>query len=128
MAAKTQWAQISGYLFLLGVLIAIVSGLAPGAIPAVGTILTVLGAIIGLIAAAGWSAIGKEEADTFLLATIGLIGAGASGAVLAGIPTIGLYLKEIVGNIAALVMPAVVIIALEVIWRLAAVRLSGIMR
>ncbi len=113
----SQWVQISGYLFLLGVLISIVAGVAPGVIPATGTILVLLGALIGLLGALGIGSVGKDEAELFLLATIGLIAAGGAGTALAGIPSIGTYLRDIVNNIAALVTPAVVLIALEAVWR-----------
>lgn len=113
----SQWVQISGYLFLLGVLISVVAGVAPGVIPATGTILVLLGALIGLLGALGIGSVGKDEAELFMLATIGLIAAGGAGTALSGIPTIGTFLRDIVNNIAALVTPAVVIIALEAVWR-----------
>lgn len=113
----SQWVQISGYLFLLGVLISVVAGVAPGVIPATGTILVLLGALIGLLGALGIGSVGKDEAELFMLATIGLIAAGGAGTALSGIPSIGTFLRDIVNNIAALVTPAVVIIALEAVWR-----------
>jgi len=115
--AASQWVQISGYLFLLGVLISVVAGVAPGVIPATGTILVLLGAIIGLLGALGIGSVGKDEAELFLLATVALIAAGGAGTALSGIPSIGTFLRDIVNNIAALVTPAVVIIALEAVWR-----------
>jgi hypothetical protein len=114
---KSQWVKISGYLFLLGVLIALVAGLVGAStIPYSGTLLVVLGAIIGLLAAMGMGSISKDDTELFMLAAIALIGAGSSGAVLAGIPYIGTYLQDIVNGIAYLVAPAVVIVALEAIW------------
>ena len=113
----SQWVQISGYLFLLGVLISIVAGVAPGVIPATGTILVLLGALIGLLGALGIGSVGKDEAELFLLATVALIAAGGAGTALSGIPSIGTYLRDIVNNIAALVVPAAVIMALEAVWR-----------
>jgi len=113
----SQWVQISGYLFLLGVLISIVAGVAPGVIPATGTILVLLGALIGLLGALGIGSVEKDKAEMFLLATVALIAAGGAGTALSGIPSIGTFLRDIVNNIAAFVTPAVVIIALEAIWR-----------
>jgi len=114
----SQWVKISGYLFLLGVLIAVVAGLVGAeTIPYSGTLLVVLGAIIGLLAALGMGSISREDTELFMLAAIALIAAGSSGAALVGIPYIGTYLNDIVNGIAALVAPAVVIIALEAIWR-----------
>ncbi len=123
--AASQWVQISGYLFLLGVLIAIVAGVAPGVIPQTGTILVLMGAIIGLLGALGVGSVGKDEAELFILATIGLIAAGGAGTALSAIPSIGTYLRDIVNNIAALVTPAVVIIALEAIWRAGASKVTA---
>jgi len=123
--SATQLVQMSGYLFLLGVIIAIIAGLAPTVIAAesVATIMLVLGAIIGLLAMGGWSDLTLNEEQVFLLATIALIAAGSSGAVLSGFPVVGEYLQRIVGNIAALVAPAAVLIALTVAWRVGAGKL-----
>src|SRR3989338_5593616 len=77
-----------------------------------------------------WSALGtgsidRGEAESFLLAAVGLIAVGASGAALSNFPGIGeTYLKPIVQNIAVFVAPAVVLVALETIWRAGSVRLS----
>lgn len=119
MARKvSQWVKISGYLFLLGVLIAVVAGLIGMAtLPWAPTLLVVLGVIIGLLAAIGMGSISRDDTELFMLAAIALIAAGSSGAALAGVPYIGTYLADIVNGIAALVAPAVVIIALEAIWR-----------
>ena len=120
MAKETQLVQMSGYLFLLGVIVAIIAGLMPGVIPSVGLILLVLGTLIGLLAIVGWAKLTAGEENAFLLATVALIAAGASGSVLAGVPMIGAYLENIVKNIAALVAPAAVLIALLVAWRVGA--------
>ncbi len=125
MAKETQLVQIGGYLFLLGVLVAIIAGLAPGAVPkeTAAVVMLVLGTVIGLFAMGGWSTLTMDEERTFLLATIALIAAGSSGAVMAGLPTIGYYLEAIIGNIASLVAPAAVLIALFMIWRVGAGKL-----
>ncbi len=124
-ARSNQWVQISGYLFILGVLVSVVAGVAPGVIPSVDIILVVLGAVVGLLGAMGIGSVGREEAETFLLASVGLIAVGASGAALTNFPGIGdTYLKPIVQNMAVFVAPAVVLIALESIWRAGSVRLG----
>ncbi len=118
MAKSNQWVRVSGYLFLLGVLIAVVSGVVgPSTIPYGGTLLVVLGALVGLLGALGMGSVSKDSAETFMLASIALIAAGSSGAALAGVPSIGQWLSDIVGNIAQLVAPAVVILAVGAIWR-----------
>ena len=127
MPAKTsnQWVQISGYLFILGVLVSVVAGVAPGVIPSVDVILVVLGAVVGLLGAMGTGSIDRQEAETFLLAAVGLVAVGASGAALSNFPGIGeTYLKPIVQNLAVFVAPAVVLIALESMWRAGSVRLG----
>lgn len=116
--AGNQWVKISGYLFLLGVLIAVVAGLVGSStIPYSGTLLVVLGALVGMLAALGMGSISKDDAELFMLAAIALVAAGSSGAALVSVPFIGTYLQDIVNGIAALVAPAVVIIALEAIWK-----------
>jgi len=111
--------KASGLLFLLGIIIAIIAGLFKTWIDPtmVTSVLVILGFVIGLLGAIGEGSIDKAEAQMFLLAVVALIAAGSSGAVLGNIPVIGVYLSDIVGYIAALVMPAAVLIALEAIWR-----------
>lgn len=116
MAKKSGWVKISGYLFILGVLIAVVDGLLPATIPYAGVILVLVGAIMGLLAALGMGSIERRDTELFMLAVIALIAAGSSGVALAAIPMIGTYLASIIGNIAALAAPAAVIVALEAIW------------
>jgi hypothetical protein len=126
MARKTGWVRASGYLFLLGVIIAVIAGLARdimiGYEVSIHSILVILGFIIGLLGAAGVGSIERGQSQTFMLAVIALVAAGASGGVLADIPTIGVYLAGIVGYIAALVLPAAVLISLEAIWKAGATR------
>lgn len=115
--ASNQWVKISGYLFLLGVLIAVVAGFM--AIPETNLLLVVLGTIIGLLAALGMGSISKDDTELFMLATIALIAAGSSGAAFATITFAGIgpILQTIIGHIATLVAPVVVIVALEAIWK-----------
>jgi hypothetical protein len=122
MAKTTGWTKISGYLFLLGVIIAIIAGVLGSVIPYSTTILVVLGAIVGIMAAMGMGSISKEAGETFLMATIALLVTGIAGQGLAGIPMIGSYLNSIVQNIAIFIAPAVVILALEAIWRAGSVK------
>lgn len=115
MAKKSQWVKLSGYLFLLGIVIAVVSGVA--VIPMAGELLLLLGVVIGLLGAFGMGGIDRADVQMFLLAVVALVSAGQAGAALQGIPSVGVYLKPMVDNIAALVMPAAVIMALEAIWK-----------
>lgn len=131
MPRKSGWVRASGYLFLLGIIIAVIAGVAKDMIigyqSSINSVLLILGFIIGLLGAAGVGSIERSHSQTFLLAVIALVAAGASGAAFCPTPTtcipvIGEYLASIVGYIAALVLPAAVIIALEAIWKAGATR------
>lgn len=122
MAKKTAgWVKLSGYLFLLGIIISIIVGIFKTSLleyeATIHSLLVVFGVIIGLLGAAGIGSIDRTDTQIFLLAVVSLIAAGGSGSILGEIPTIGPYLSSIVGYIAALVLPAAIIIALEAIWR-----------
>ncbi|MFH0830276.1 MAG: hypothetical protein V1887_03905 [Candidatus Aenigmatarchaeota archaeon] len=119
MAKETQWVKVSGYLFLLGVIIAVIAGLAPIAIPPSTTamVLLVLGTIVGLLSAAKLGTISTDDAEAYLLSVIALVVVGANTAFLGALPMIGTYVAGIINNIAALAMPAAVILAVEAIWR-----------
>jgi len=122
MVKKSQgWVKLSGYLFLLGIIISIILGIFKASLmdyeATLHSLLVVFGVIIGLLGAAGVGTIDRTDVQIFLLAVVALIAAGGSGSILGDIPTIGAYLASIVGYIAALVLPAAVIIALEAIWK-----------
>jgi len=109
-----------GYIaFLLGVFIAIISGLfyAAGALDAsmqgfVAIVLVVLGLVVGLLNLL------DKDVQVFLLAVIAIaiVGAGAGGMVL--IPYIGIPLAAIVNYIGVFVFPAAIVVALKSIWDL----------
>jgi hypothetical protein len=127
MAKKAEgWVKLSGYLFLLGILMSIVAGVFEASLTAYTTaihsLLAVFGLLIGLLGAAGMGTIDRTDTQIFLLAVIALAAAGGSGAALGQIPTLGTWLSSIVGYIAVLVVPAAVIIALEAIWRTGAAK------
>nr|MBA4405229.1 hypothetical protein [Nanoarchaeum sp.] len=115
------WVKLSGYLFLLGIIISIIAGIFKTSLvtyeATIHSLLVVFGVIIGLLGAAGIGTIDRTDLQIFLLAVVALIAAGGSGAILGDIPTIGPYLSSIVSYIAVLVLPAAVIMALEAIWR-----------
>jgi hypothetical protein len=115
------WVKLSGYLFLLGIIMSIVAGVfgesLTGYQTSIHSLLVVFGVVIGLLGAAGMGTIDRTDTQIFLLAVVALAAAGGSGAILGEIPTIGPFLSAIVGYIAILVLPAAVIIALEAIWR-----------
>lgn len=109
-AAKGMMDKAGDWLFLLGVLIAVVLGLLiPGSGP-VAALLAVIGLIVGLLN------ITAGEVKDFLIASIALIVA-AGGFSL--IPLVGAALANILTYIVAIVAPAAVVVALIAIWKLA---------
>jgi len=127
MAKKSAgWVKLSGYLFLLGIIISIIAGIFETSlteyVATIHSLLVIFGVIIGLLGATGMGTIDRTDTQIFLLAVIALAAAGGSGAILGEIPSIGVYLASIVGYIAVLVLPAAVIIALEAIWRTGSTR------
>ena len=110
-----EMKEIGSYLFLLGVVLAVVMGLAANYLVAytgiVATILVVIGIIVGLLN------IETEEVQPFLIAVIALAVTG--GASFGALGTAGVYISAIVMNIAILVAPAAVIVALVAVYKFA---------
>ena len=108
---------VGSWAFILGVIIAILAGLAAGMLDAItaGWITLVL-VILGLIV--GFLNISDKETSGFLIAAIALMAVGTAN--LAVIPSIGMYLASMVQNIAAFVAPAALIVALKAVYNLAA--------
>ncbi|NIM47454.1 MAG: hypothetical protein GTN40_04850 [Candidatus Aenigmarchaeota archaeon] len=121
---KTGWVKATEYLFLLGIIIAIVAGLGKSYVvaytPSIMGLQVLIGFIIGLIGMAGMGSIDKAETDIFLLAVVALLAAGGLGHAFCPqgvcVPFIGGILSDIVSYIGILVMPAAVLIALKAIW------------
>ncbi len=105
--------KIGEWAFLVGLLLAIVLGLFPKALPiiTVTSVLVVLGFVVGLVN------IVAKESHSFLLAAVALLVAGTAGYGI--LPGIGDYLGSILTNIATFVAPATVIVAIKVIYELA---------
>lgn len=105
---------IGHYSFIIGVIIAILAGIlgAAGFIDAgmegtLAIILVVLGIIIGFLN------ITEKEVYNFLIAAVALLVTGAASLEL--LPVIGVYLGPILTNIATLIAPAVIIVALKAV-------------
>ena len=124
MAKKaTGWVKASGWLFVLGILIAVVAGLVPSIESAtVIPVLAIIGFIIGLLGIAGMGTLEKCDIDVFLLAVIALMAAGGAGAAFENVLYVGSYLKAIVDYVAVLVVPAAVLVALKAIWTAASTK------
>jgi hypothetical protein len=113
-------AKIGHYAFILGVIIALVTGAAVGlagvdvlggAAGYVAAVLVVLGFVIGFLN------IGQKQVNDFLIAAIAL---GAVGfANLTTIPLIGGLLATILSYVTAFVFPAALVVALKAVYALA---------
>ncbi len=104
------WGLISFILFCLGLVLAVVGGLALPANVIVGMVLAIFGLIIGVI-----YTVGTKEINTLLLATIALLAMTAAfGPILA----IGEAITGIVVNFAALMAPVALIAAIKALLQL----------
>jgi hypothetical protein len=114
-----MWVKLSGWLFILGILISVVAGIAPSMIPGITAVLPILGFIIGVLGVAGMGTLEKCDVDVFLLAVIALMAAGGAGNAFTAIDELygGTILVNVVNNIATLVVPAAVLMALKAIWK-----------
>jgi len=111
-----DFERLGEWVFILGVVIAIISGLAYQAMDAtsasyITVVLVILGLVVGILN------IKDKEIFNFLIATIAIVAVGAAN--LNQIPIIGSYLGYMVLNIAAFVAPAALVVALKAIYNLA---------
>lgn len=107
-----EWA------FIIGLLVAIVIGLFSGTLSAnVQGWLVLLLVVLGLIV--GFLNVTATESTPFLVAAAALLITGTAGGSLAVIPTIGIYLQDIVQNIAVFVTPAAIVVAVKSVYSLA---------
>jgi hypothetical protein len=99
--------------FIVGFILAIVAGIISAAngnqYTVILAILIVLGVLIGLLN------ITAKETMLFLLATVGLIVAGNAFHSLT-LLSLGKYLDQILGYVAALMAPAAVVVAIRALW------------
>ncbi|MBI3027342.1 hypothetical protein HYY70_04460 [Candidatus Woesearchaeota archaeon] len=114
--------QIGNYSFIIGVILAVVLGLAA---PKLGTaevwlwsLLVVLGLAVGFLNVSG------KETKEFLWVTVALVIVAYAGSAQVNswetkVKIIGPYLKGIFDSILAFVVPATVIVALKDVWELA---------
>ena len=113
--------RIGSWAFILGVLIAVIGGAIGGYVTALGPGITLLLVILGLVI--GFLNVGHKEVNDFLIAAIALTLVGAGGSALINIniliTPLGTVLNSIVSNIAALVAPAALVVALTAVYNLA---------
>ncbi|NCS71121.1 MAG: hypothetical protein GW780_03055 [Candidatus Aenigmarchaeota archaeon] len=106
------WGELA---FILGVLLAIVTGLFTTALNpgTVGRILVVAGLIVGFLN------IQEKETGNFLVAAIALMLVGTAGVDRITLLNLGPMFKNVVTNIAIFVAPAAAVVSLKVIVDLA---------
>ena len=111
-----MYERVGEWAFILGVIIAIIAGLAAGFLdPVSAGYITLVLVILGLIV--GFLNISDEELQPFLIAAIALLVVGT--ARLDTIPYVGTYLSAMVLNIAAFVTPAALVVALKAVYNIA---------
>ena len=105
-----MWAMVSFVLFCIGLVLAVIGGLALPANATVSIILAILGLIIGLIYVTA-----AKEINTLLLATIALL---AMAGAFAPITFVGKAITSMVTNFAALMAPVAVIAAIKALLKI----------
>ena len=113
--------KIGNYSFIIGVIIAVVLGLAAKqtgtAEPWLWLVLVVLGLIVGLLNVSG------KETKEFLWVTVALVVVAFAGSAQVDswgtLKLIGPYLKGVFNSILAFVVPASVVVALKDMYELA---------
>ena len=109
--------KLGEWAFILGAVIAVVSGLAAGMLDATTAgYITLALVILGLVV--GFMNIGDKDIQSFLIAVIGLILVGTAN--LGSVPIVGVYLSAMVLNVAAFVAPAALVVSLKAVYNLSA--------
>ena len=116
--AKSDTQQVGYWAFVIGVIVAVLAGLAEGynsgvslsSAAAIGAALVVLGVIVG------WFNVKEKAFVHFMIMAVTLIiGASAPFALLNPI-WVGYYITGVLRYIAIFVAPAAVLVALKVFW------------
>ena len=112
--------QIGKYSFIVGVILAVVLGLAipalDAATPWLWSLLVLLGLVVGFLNISG------KETKEFLWVTVALVIVAYAGSSQISswenVQLIGSYLKGVFDSILALVVPASVVVGLKEVWAL----------
>lgn len=110
---KCNWTLAGKYAFLIGLILAVLAGIVPlGAYSSVVvSIIVILGLLVGLIN------ISAKETMPFLIASVVLVlVAGFGSAALANVAYVGLYLRNILGMLMTLIVPAAIIVSLKELY------------
>ncbi len=110
-------AKVGHIAFLVGVAIAVVSGLFATSLADMTSYVTLLLVVLGLIV--GFLNVTSKETVEFLAASIALVVAGNANFGAIVWMNVGAYLSAIVAQISVFVAPAAVIVALKAVWELA---------
>ena len=116
--------KLGSWLFLIGIIIAVIVGIIFGADEAllanqatlIYSLLAVLGFVVGILSFFALGQITKENVPTFLIAALMLVGIGATTNFFAQIDIIGPYFAWIASMIAVFVAPAAGLLAIRAIW------------
>jgi hypothetical protein len=116
--------KIGSWLFLIGVLVAVLFGIVYAANEAlladyeatINATLAVLGFVVGILSFFAIGNITKERVPTFLIATLILVGIGATSPWFSNLNVIGPYFSNIAGMLAVFVAPAAGLLAIRAIW------------
>lgn len=122
-----DWKKVSGWLFLLGIVIAIIAGLIFGATNAgkidenkdlkggLEVILGLIGFIAGILAVMGLGTITEKEMPTFMMSVIIIIALSAVTS-LENVRWFGHYLAGIVYALGIFIAPLAGLVAIKAIW------------
>jgi hypothetical protein len=116
MAKKNGLVLVGKYAFLIGLILAVLGGIVP--LGTYSSVVVSLIVIIGFIV--GFVNIKAKETIPFLIASVVLVlVAGYGVAVLANVAYVGGYLRNILGMLMTLVVPAAIIVALKELYMFA---------
>ena len=116
--------KLGSWLFLMGVLVAVIVGVVTGAEWWTDTqgyvtlLLAVSGFVVGILTFFAIGNIKAEQVPTFLIAALILVGIGAAGSTtwFGNVEIIGPYFTSIAGMLAIFVAPAAGLLAIRAIW------------
>ena len=114
--------KIASWLFLVGVLIAVIVGFVAGAnlwedsSGYVNVVLAVLGFVVGILSFFAIGNITSERVPTFMIAALVLVGIGVSASWFSDLQIIGELYVEIATLLAVFAAPAAGLLAVRAIW------------
>lgn len=118
-----MFRKIASWLFLLGIVIAVIIGAVWAANPILEEqqtvlypLLAALGFIVGVLTFFAVGNITHEKVPTFLIAALILIMVGAAGKLFENLAIIGPYFSGIATMIAVFIAPAAGLLAIKAIW------------